>query len=306
MIATFLMVWYRGRYRLTRFLHGFATKPNELVLDIGSGDSPFPATDVVCEKFPWDDTERTQGFLQDRPLVVGDAEDLPFRDKSFDFIYSSHVLEHVYHPEKAIQELMRVGKRGYIEMPRWYLEKGMKSTAGHLWFVDIRDGKLVFKPKPKGVLDSEMNDLHQNELINRDPLFSAFYYARFYSLLHIRLFWEGTISYVIEGGRRAEPEQSGDDFEKATTDAEGGQKKAPPRSTFARLIKKLVRRRASKKNFDLEKLLACPSCKGPVEKREPESVYVCPRCAVSYPIRSGVPVLLKESAKTLALSHTIR
>jgi len=277
----------------------FATSPEEVVLDIGSGDSPFAPADVICEKFPWDDTERTQGFKHDRPLVAGDAEDLPFKDKAFDFIHCSHVLEHVYHPDRAIQELMRVGKRGYIEMPRSFLEKSVKSTAGHFWFVNLTDGRLIFKPKAKGILDTEINSIHETILMDKDPLFSAFFYARFYDLLNIGLFWKGNIPYSIEGDSRVAAVTSGENFEKATIEPEKGEKKAPPRFTVASVLKNVVRRRSAKKNFDLDALLACPTCKGSLDKKLAESIYVCRRCEVSYPMRGNIPILLRESAKPM-------
>jgi ubiquinone/menaquinone biosynthesis C-methylase UbiE len=42
---------------------------------------------------------------------------MPFADNSFDFVCCSHVLEHVSDPERACSELMRVARRGYIEVP---------------------------------------------------------------------------------------------------------------------------------------------------------------------------------------------
>ena len=45
------------------------------------------------------------------------ARELPFRDTTFDFVYCSQVLECVKNPLAACREIMRVGKRGYIETP---------------------------------------------------------------------------------------------------------------------------------------------------------------------------------------------
>jgi ubiquinone/menaquinone biosynthesis C-methylase UbiE len=43
-----------------------------------------------------------------------DAEDLPFEDNRFDMVFSSHVLEHVLNPGKAVREIYRVLKPGGI------------------------------------------------------------------------------------------------------------------------------------------------------------------------------------------------
>ncbi len=47
--------------------------------------------------------------------VVCQGDCLPFADKSFDFVISSHVLEHFYDPIKAIREWVRVSRR-YVYM----------------------------------------------------------------------------------------------------------------------------------------------------------------------------------------------
>jgi len=41
-------------------------------------------------------------------FVVGDLEGMPFRARSFDFIYSGGVLEHFENPRRALQEYFRV------------------------------------------------------------------------------------------------------------------------------------------------------------------------------------------------------
>lgn len=45
---------------------------------------------------------------------VGDVEKLPYKDKSFDFIVCSEVLEHVENPKKVISEFKRVLKKGGV------------------------------------------------------------------------------------------------------------------------------------------------------------------------------------------------
>jgi SAM-dependent methyltransferase len=43
-------------------------------------------------------------------FVVSHAEFLPFKDECFDFVFSSHVIEHVKEPVKMLRELLRVSK----------------------------------------------------------------------------------------------------------------------------------------------------------------------------------------------------
>lgn len=48
---------------------------------------------------------------------------------------------------------------------------------------------------------------------------------------------------------------------------------------------------------DFVSILACPSCRGPVTLSDDEMGLVCQPCAVIYPIREGIPVMLVEEAK---------
>ncbi len=48
---------------------------------------------------------------------------------------------------------------------------------------------------------------------------------------------------------------------------------------------------------ELIEILACPDCKGEVDYREAESVIVCTKCGLRYPVRDGIPVMLVEEAE---------
>jgi len=43
--------------------------------------------------------------------VISPGDDLPFDDKSYDFVISSHVIEHFYDPIKALLEWQRVARK---------------------------------------------------------------------------------------------------------------------------------------------------------------------------------------------------
>ncbi len=50
----------------------------------------------------------------------------------------------------------------------------------------------------------------------------------------------------------------------------------------------------------LLEILVCPSCKGELDYREPESVLVCRACSLSYPVRDDIPIMLIDEATPLA------
>ena len=92
--------------------------PDDLVLDIGFGGWPFKRANHLADKYPDKTTHRVEALAHDRrPFLEVDLQCLPFSDRAYDFVFCSHVLEHVDNPGQAIRELMRVGRRGYIEVP---------------------------------------------------------------------------------------------------------------------------------------------------------------------------------------------
>lgn len=50
---------------------------------------------------------------------------------------------------------------------------------------------------------------------------------------------------------------------------------------------------------ELLDLLACPKCKGVLRPETVPESLVCPSCALRYPIRDGIPVMLIDEAEQL-------
>jgi len=117
-----------------------------LVLDVGSGGCPYPRSDVLLERHGDAWHRCGAALVMDRPIVFGDALHMPFKNKAFDFVIASHVLEHVREPEQFLGELMRVGKAGYIETPNVLFERVIPYPIHCLEMMAV-EGKLYIRKK---------------------------------------------------------------------------------------------------------------------------------------------------------------
>jgi SAM-dependent methyltransferase len=126
----------------------FDIKAGEKVLDIGSGAYPFPYATHLADLYEEGTTHRAEPLVKtDLPFRTCDIERLPYKDKEFDFVYCSHVLEHVKDPARACEELMRVGARGYIETPTRLSDimlNFIRLKEHHRWHVNLLGNTLVF------------------------------------------------------------------------------------------------------------------------------------------------------------------
>lgn len=119
-----------------------------MILDTGGGGHPYPQADVILERFRGKESRGAELVIPPgKKYIFGDIEAMPFKDKSFNFIWCSMVLEHVDNPEQACQELQRVGKTGYIETPTSLWER-LFGRKYHLWVIRKMHGALYFTKNP--------------------------------------------------------------------------------------------------------------------------------------------------------------
>jgi hypothetical protein len=101
-------------------------RPTDRVLEIGPGSTPFSRANEFLEYRFESEADRIQqrGGIKLPPEFGGrkvsyyDGEHMPFRDKEFDYVIASHVIEHVQDPNMFMAEIYRIGGgRGYVEFP---------------------------------------------------------------------------------------------------------------------------------------------------------------------------------------------
>lgn len=96
-------------------------------------------------------------------VCFGYQEKIPFKDKSFDTIFSSHVLEHSYDTKQAVNEYQRVSKRAIIIIP---IEPNVPSRKMHVSpFHSKKDLINLFKNKGKIILEESRDNLQPEHVI---------------------------------------------------------------------------------------------------------------------------------------------
>ena len=157
-----------------------STKKDWKILDIGCGYSANNYATTIC------DVQDLSNFYKDRNFVILENNDLPFDDNHFDFVISSHVMEHVKDLEHFIKEIERVSKKGYIELP-----------------TKLEDN-LVFENKKEHIWQMDFDDVNHKLLISKkiqflEPVLTVSTIQKmreyFRSSLILELFWENKIEY---------------------------------------------------------------------------------------------------------------
>jgi SAM-dependent methyltransferase len=108
------ILWGRAQHRsafVDRYLGGLTgieiggAAHNDYGLDALNVDR-FGEMDTIYKQEEW----RLSG--RKRPVdVVAPGDDLPFADGAFDFVFASHVIEHLADPIRALQEWIRVARK---------------------------------------------------------------------------------------------------------------------------------------------------------------------------------------------------
>ena len=159
------------------------------IADLGSGTKgACPYANVCLDK------EDYSNYFKDKLFIQHDLNNLPlpFEDKELDFCWASHVLEHMPSPIDFINEIVRIAKAGYIEVPTPLVDNlvaggDIDDPYGHKWWVfyDDHNEKIIVRPRRHIILPSvsvsELNML----------------YPFFRSSFVLELYWEDSINIEI-------------------------------------------------------------------------------------------------------------
>lgn len=249
-----------------------------LVLEVGSGGNPYFRSNVLLDAYIDTRERHWERLISDRPTVLAEVERLPFKDKAFDFIIASHVLEHSKSPDLFLNELARVGKAGYIEVPDAFMER-ITPYLDHRLEITERDGVLLIRKKAAFQPDPVLTELYRHKassVIAGDTM------PRFPFHFHVRHYWRDSIKYKI-----INPEV---DANWAAPESQRMPARLPLKARLNKAmlgtIRKLFSQSRRNRNIDLLELLICPSCRSEGLRRE--DGINCRQCGAKFPVRDGI------------------
>ena len=151
------------------------------ILDIGCNQAAVEYAHTVA------DIQNFSHHYKDKKFVLINSDKLPFKDNEFDFVYASHVIEHVDDILFFTKELQRISKNGYIELPT-LLEDNIvlsdNSIKDHKWFFKFDDVKNILLAERKKQLIEPF--------VTHGVLFETLR-KNFRSSLVLELIWENEI-----------------------------------------------------------------------------------------------------------------
>ena len=145
-----------------------------MILDVGCGETP--TGDVNVDLYPVRSHHRShRGPLRKHLIanfVKADAMHLPFKDNSFDIVYSSHTIEHLSDPVQFLREAIRVAKRKVVvKCPHRYARPEMLHSQGdtHICYFNVSWFHKVLKNFPHIVYTEWVPKPHQLTPLTRWP-----------------------------------------------------------------------------------------------------------------------------------------
>ncbi|MFT5439128.1 MAG: SAM-dependent methyltransferase [Alphaproteobacteria bacterium] len=166
------MILFENLPRLLQTAHA-----SDRILDIGGWFRPFNLATHVVDIQPYEtrqsfhalDPENVERFNKENWAQIDACkDDWPFPDKYFDFCICSHTLEDLPDPVRVCEQINRVSKAGYIEVPSKPREIFTKKRFSrlraalnlpleigfqhHHWICEINGDEITFEPKDSKAL----------------------------------------------------------------------------------------------------------------------------------------------------------
>ena len=156
---------------------------NWKIVDIGCGYTANKNASVIA------DIQDLSYFYKGKNFIKINGKKLPFKDKEFDFVIASHVIEHVEDFEFFVKELERISPRGYIELPtRLGDNLVFENRNDHIWWFTYNDvNNQIIASKRNQLIDPFIT-------VSMGKLFEKIFRESFV----LELAWEEKIDYKID------------------------------------------------------------------------------------------------------------
>ena len=186
---------YGGRWNLN-----FSLQKSDRVLDLGGGVHVYPyATDVIDKVEANEQRYNSELQIGERKLWNGYAEEIlpTVPNKFFDFVYSSHTLEHAEDLPFVLKELTRTCKRGFLIVPHYYMDvwsNGKESYHNWLFAYDHQNDILQYRKRLPHEFYETLCSIQPQALDWRNRVAQGHdehFYIR--ALWEIRCYWEDSI-----------------------------------------------------------------------------------------------------------------
>ena len=156
---------------------------NWKIVDIGCGYTANKNASVIA------DIQDLSYFYKGKNFIKISGKKLPFKDKEFDFVIASHVIEHVEDFEFFVKELERISSRGYIELPTRLADNLIfENRNDHIWWFTYNDvNNQIIASKRNQLIDPFIT-------VSMGKLFEEIFRESFV----LELAWEEKIDYKID------------------------------------------------------------------------------------------------------------
>ena len=253
-----------------------------LVLEVGSGGNPYPRSNVLLDAYMETQERHWAALVNDRPTVLSFGENLPFKDKVFDYVIAAHVLEHSPFPEKFLSELERVAKAGYIETPDAFMER-INPYNDHRLEVTLRKNTLLIRKKNSWIIDNDLVELYEKyakkviakKSIPQNPF-----------EFHMRYFWSNKIDYKV-----INPEVDATWLPESADEVDKIRKQSFSkivRSFIHKIIRYWLSQRSRNIHLNIIPLIRCPSCHSENISLHKKKLILCDGCKMEFKIQNNI------------------
>jgi len=111
-LGIWLNPFYFARKELRLEIARFAPKMRGRLLDVGCGTKPYRTLFSAADKYDGLEIDTPDNRIAKRADYFYDGNTFPFDDASYDGVICNQVLEHVFNPDRFLQEISRVLKPG--------------------------------------------------------------------------------------------------------------------------------------------------------------------------------------------------